>query len=63
MDEPKLKPQGGVLMLRVPIDIDTKELLSSYASYRRSTINAKIFMKMAFSTNRENLKPRWSESS
>ena len=33
MDEPKLKLQGREAFMWAPIDIDTKELLSLYASY------------------------------
>jgi transposase-like protein len=39
MDETKLKLQGREVFIWAAIDIDTKELLSLYASYQRSSIN------------------------
>ena len=39
MDETKLKLQGREVFIWAAIDIDTKELLSLYASYQRSSVN------------------------
>ena len=45
MDETKLKLQGREVFIWAAIDIDTKELLSLYASYQRSSINTMIFVR------------------
>ena len=45
MDETKLKLQGREVFVWAAIDVDTKELLSLYASYQRSHINTMVFAK------------------
>jgi putative transposase len=50
MDETKLKLQGRNIFIWAAIDIDTKELLSIYASYQRSSINTLIFVKKVLKT-------------
>jgi putative transposase len=50
MDETKLRLQGRNIFIWAAIDIDTKELLSIYASYQRSSINTMIFVKKVLNT-------------
>jgi Transposase and inactivated derivatives len=50
MDETKLKLQGRDIFIWAAIDIDTKELLSIYASYQRSSINTMIFVRKVLNT-------------
>jgi transposase-like protein len=46
----KVKLQERGIFVWVAIDIDTKELLSIYASYQRSSINAVIFVRKVLET-------------
>jgi putative transposase len=50
IDETKQKVNGRQLFVWSAIDVDTKELLATYASYQRSSIAALIFVRRVLDT-------------